>query len=284
MADTEANIEEGPKAFVQRPQYMGAHRQEALADDPEPTDEEVIDAELAADDETLAPEEKTFKKRYGDLRRHNQGQVKSLEKALAEKEAELNALQAEKFKPVKTDEEVEAFAESNPEAFDIIKTVSGKQVSSEMEELNSLKAKLEDERAELQHEKAAAIISAKHPDWDDIKESDAFHDWAETQSKLVQDGIYANSDDGALAAQIVSLYKMEADLPKTDSSAKRSKLKEDASKLVSNNGKRGAPSGKDGSKRIYKNSEIDVMSLTEFDRLEEDILLAKQEGRIILDE
>ena len=283
MADTDAN-QDSPKAFLERPQYMGADRQAALADEPELNDEEVIDKELAAiDDDTLAPEEKTFKKRYGDLRRHNQGQVKTLEKALAEKEAELSAMQTEKFKPSKTTEEVDHFAEQNPDAFEIIKTVSGQQVNAELEKVQALKAELENERDAVKREKAEAIISTAHPDWDEIKESESFHEWAETQSSLVQDGIYANSDDGALAAQIVSLYKMEADLPSTtDSSAKR-KLKEDASKLVSKASKGRAPSD-GGSKRIYKNSEIDVMSLAEFDRLEEDILLAKQEGRIILDE
>ena len=169
MADTEANTESND-SLVKRPQYMGEHRKEALEEDPKPSEDEVIDAELAAIDETLAPEEKTFKKRYGDLRRHSQGQVKSLEKALAEREAQLDAMQADKLKPIKTDEEVDAFAEQNPEAFDIIKTVSGQQVSSELADVKALKVELEKERASVRREKAAGIISDEHPDWDAIKE------------------------------------------------------------------------------------------------------------------
>ena len=274
------------KAMAERPQYMGAERAAALAnDEPQLTEEEIEEKELAdIDEDTLVPEEKTFKKRYSDLRKYNQEQVNNLKQEKDKLAKELKDAQKATYNPGKSPEEIQAFREENPEAFDILSGVAGDQVNSKMEELESIKSELEAERNQLQHDRAEAIISSKHPDWGDIKESGDFHDWAEKQSKLVQEGIYDNASDGATASQIVSLYKMEKGLPTSNKdTGKRRKLKEDASKLASNSSRSGSVPDP-ASKRTYTNSEIDRMSLSEFEEFEDDIMLAKQEGRIILDE
>ena len=276
MADTEANTESND-SLVKRPQYMGEHRKEALEEDPKPSEDEVIDAELAAIDETLAPEEKTFKKRYGDLRRHSQGQVKSLEKALAEREAQLDAMQADKLKPIKTDEEVDAFAEQNPEAFDIIKTVSGQQVSSELADVKALKVELEKERASVRREKAAGIISDEHPDWDAIKESESFHEWAETQPEQIQAWIYNNPDNSQLASKAIDLFKLENGIKTQTKSQSRAQNQGSAADMVSTKTK----TIDAREPKIWTEREIAAMSLDQFDKYEEEIRQALAEGRVV---
>ena len=45
-----------------------------------------------------------------------------------------------------------------------------------------------------------------HPDFDDIRDSDEFHEWAESQPKWVQDALYENDNDARSAARAIDLY------------------------------------------------------------------------------
>ena len=48
-----------------------------------------------------------------------------------------------------------------------------------------------------------------HPDFVEIRQDNAFHDWVSTQAKWVQDALYENEDDANLAARAIDLYKEE---------------------------------------------------------------------------
>ena len=46
-----------------------------------------------------------------------------------------------------------------------------------------------------------------HPDFKEIRQDDAFHNWVKKQPQWVQDALYVNDDDAKLAARAIDLYK-----------------------------------------------------------------------------
>ena len=71
---------------------------------------EAKEQEIAEHDANLSAEEKTFKKRYGDLRRHAQKQKAEFEKELADIRAQLAQTAQEQIKLPKSEEEIDAWA------------------------------------------------------------------------------------------------------------------------------------------------------------------------------
>ncbi len=47
----------------------------------------------------------------------------------------------------------------------------------------------------------------RHPDFEDIRNSDDFHGWAKEQPKSIQDWVYKNADDADLASRALDLFK-----------------------------------------------------------------------------
>ena len=73
---------------------------------------------------------------------------------------------------------------------------------------------------------AEAELMALHPDFDKIRESDEFHDWAEEQPKWVQDALYDNDNDARSAARAIDLYKVDKNI------INKPKANNDAAKVV----------------------------------------------------
>ena len=86
----------------------------------------------------------------------------------------------------------------------------------------------------------------KHPDYSELRNSDAFHSWAEKQPEEIQDWIYNNPNNASLASKAIDLFKMESGItePSNQQNAK-SKQKVDASQMISTKtrGDRGATYG-----------------------------------------
>ena len=49
-------------------------------------------------------------------------------------------------------------------------------------------------------EKAEAELLRYHPDFEDIRETDDFHNWVEEQPKSIQDALYENNNDAIQSA------------------------------------------------------------------------------------
>ena len=54
---------------------------------------------------------------------------------------------------------------------------------------------LEKVREDAELKKAEAELLKYHPDFNEIREQDEFHEWAEEQPKWVQDALYENYTD-----------------------------------------------------------------------------------------
>ncbi len=145
--------------------------------------------ESEEDDEKLSREEKSFKKRYGDLRRH-----------MAEKEKEWKEkLEAAKsdtsVRPPKSDEDIEAWAwaSKHPDVAAIVETIAEKKAAERFADANERFKELDEAKYEATRTRAETEIRKAHSDFDDLREADEFHDWVDEQPKWVRDALYENS-------------------------------------------------------------------------------------------
>lgn len=283
MTSVKENIDElnpdNPVEAVLTPKpYQGKDQREARKEEPEPEGEEPIPANEDVPDDELNAEELTFKKRYGDLRRHNQEEVSGLKD-------QINVLreQAKKatpnWTPPKTDEELETFANENPEAYDLLVSIADKQMRTSTKDLDNLRQQLEDSQRQTAEEKAKSVITANHPDWDEIRVGDDIHEWLEIQPKAIQDGVYANATDGELASRIIDLYKTDRGIGSQKDAKKSSAkaIKEAAATLVD---VKDTATDKAKAKKTFTRSQIASMNIHEYEKNEDEILAAQREGRI----
>jgi len=225
-------------------------------------------------DEKLTGEEKSFKKRYGDLRRYMQEKEKewnqkfeTLEKRTAK----------EGILPPKSDEDIEAWAKKYPDVASIVNTIAKKQAQEMFEKADSRLKELDEVTREAEVAKAENKIRKVHPDFDDLRASDDFHDWAEEQPKWVQDALYENADDPASVVRVIDLYKVDKGMTAT---AKKESRK-DAAKQVST--KTRVNIDDDGAGEMVKESQVARMSDTEFEENYDKILKAQRTGKFIYD-
>ncbi len=229
-------------------------------------------------DENLSAEELTFKKRYGDLRSHSQKREQQLQKEfedrLAAKEEELR-----KFKEAvspKSDTELEEFKTEYPDLADVIESMSRKQAKELTKHLEEEIKSLKKNSKELEKEKVHNLIRKEHSDWDELKDDSNFHEWLLEQPKEIQNWMFGKID-ADLASKAIKLYKTEKGIktkkPSSDGRAS-------AAEAVITNKRTDPPEANSRSKKIWKASEIEKMSGPEWDKHEDEILLANSEGRI----
>ena len=219
-----------------------------------------------------------YKKRYDDLKRY-------YDRKLGEwnnKESELKVQLQEnrpKYQPPKSKEELEAFKNDYPDIYGVVETVSHLQSQNEVKTLQEELEGLKKANTTLQQREAALELSKYHPDFEQIKESDDFHDWADAQPMEIKNWIYENNSDGKLASRAIDLYKKDRGLglDKKTETKKKSKS-EGADLLVKTNEQAQIPDGKEV---FFKRSDIAKMSDAEFMQYEKEIVKAQREGRLI---
>lgn len=228
------------------------------------------------DDSDLSPEERSFKKRYGDVRRH-----------LAEKEKEYKAKIEEleqaikngpkRVRPPKSDEDIAQWASKYPDVASIVETIAAKKAQELFAKAETRLQEFDRIQYETERNKAENAIRKAHADFDELRDSDAFHNWANEQPKWVQDALYENSDDPASVIRVIDLYKV--DTGRTPSDYKR-KAK-DAAKTVTKGQRTKVDS--DGSEGTFKESQVARMSDKEYEENMEAIDKAMRSGKFIYD-
>ena len=161
-----------------------------------PTEEDKIEAEVEAEQNTLpAPanaEEETFKKRYGDLRRHLAVKEQEWNARLTQLESQLETATKKEIVLPKTDEEIEQFAREYPDIYNIIETVAIKKAQNMMPEVEKLREQVENDKRAVARQNAEAELYRLHPDFDEIRTDPAFHEWAAAQPANIQAALYHN--------------------------------------------------------------------------------------------
>ena len=232
------------------------------------------EANTETEEETLSAEERTFKKRYGDLRRH----VQQKEKEWEEKFSALEKRSVrEGIVPPKSDEDIDNWAKEYPDVAGIVETIAAKKAQEMFDKANIRIKEIDEERMELKRDSAENVIRKAHSDFDDLRAADEFHNWADEQPKWVKDALYENSDDPNSVIRVIDLYKMDKGLTVSD----RKKNTKNAAKTVTRKGKTQVDIY-DASDSI-KESDVARMSNEEFAEKSDEINAALRSGKFIYD-
>ena len=237
---------------------------------------EVEEAEPQEAEPTTA-EEKTFKKRYSDLRRHQQQQAEEFKKEIEALKLQLNQATKKEMKLPKSDADIEQWAADYPDVAAIVETIAMKKAREQSSALEERVKVVDEMQYTAKKEKAEAELMRLHPDFNDIRESDEFHDWAEDQPKWVQDALYDNDNDARSAARAIDLYKADMGIAKS----KPTKDK-DAAKSVSTRNSRSRPQD-DESSTYLKESQVQKMSPQQYEKMSDEIMEAIRSGKFIYD-
>ena len=221
-------------------------------------------------------EEKTFKKRYSDLRRHQQQQSEDFKKQIAELRSQLDAATKKEMKLPKSDEDIEQWAADYPDVAAIVETIAMKKAQEQSSALEERIKVIDEMQSTATKEKAEAALMQIHPDFDEIRDSDEFHTWAEEQPKWVQDALYENDNDARSAARAIDLYKADMGISK-----KKSKSNKDAASAVSTKS-RSKPQD-DESNSYLKESDVEKMSPQEYEKRADEIMDAIRSGKFVYD-
>ena len=217
-----------------------------------------------------------YKKRYDDLKKHYDNRIAEFK----QKEQELLAEAAEKapkYKAPKTLEELEQFKAKNPDLYETVETVAHLQSENQTEELKQQLTALQEREADIMKREAETVLRERHPDFEDIRGDDAFHEWAKEQPDDIQKWVYANNSDATLASRAIDLYKMEKGINQPPQK-RQSKQQENRSAADMVSTKTTAVDAK--APKVWTEREIANMSIDQFDKHEDEIKQALAEGRI----
>jgi hypothetical protein len=229
------------------------------------------------EDSSLSGEEKSFKKRYGDLRRHSQQQQTTLQKQIDELRSQLQSSTEKQIKLPKSEEELNEWAKTYPDVAKIVETIAIKKAKEQTQALDERFKQLDEREHQTSKDKAEAELMRIHPDFDVIRDDDDFHNWVEEQPKWVQDALYDNDSDARAAARAIDLYKADKNIK-----TKKPTSDKGAAESVNTRGSRSAPTGesKDG---VFYESQVSKMSTFEYEKNQEAIAKALQSGKFVYD-
>tara|TARA_X000001388_G_scaffold19834_2_gene13071 strand:- start:249 stop:1121 length:873 start_codon:yes stop_codon:yes gene_type:complete len=235
-----------------------------------------------AETESLAPEEKTFKKRYGDLRRHSQEKEKSYQDEIFKLKEQLSQTAKKEINLPKSDEEIEKWSQEYPDVAKIVESIATKkaqELDSTLEERMKLIAEKE---ASASRARAEAELMSLHPDFEDIRNDQQFHDWVDTQPRWVQQALYENETDSKSAARAIDLYKVDMGLTEIKKKKATNSSKEAAKAVTKATSSAPSPT-KEGQPNQIRESDVAKMKGQEFEKNEEVIKEAIRSGNFIYD-
>ena len=230
-----------------------------------------------ATEEPANAEEASFKKRYGDLRRHAQKVADEKDAELEKVKKQLSEATKKQIKLPKTDEELEAWSAEYPDVARIIETIAikkSKEMNASIEErLESIAVKEQKSAKQI----AEAELLRLHPDFEDIRNDVKFHDWAEEQPEYIQKALYDNETDAKAASRAIDLYKADMGI-----TGKKKAKSTDAAKAVKTKGS-STPSDSASSSDIIKEADVARMTSHEYSANEEAIANARRSGNFEYD-
>jgi len=239
---------------------------------------QVEESQNKNEEEPTSAEEKTFKKRYGDLRRHTQEKEREFQKQLDDLKEQLARATKKEMKLPKSDEDIEAWAREYPDVAKIVETIAMKKAREQSAELETRLKKIDEMSAEALKDKAEAELMRLHPDFDEIRDSDDFHEWAEEQPKWVQDALYENDNDARSAARAIDLYKADRDIGKST----KTKSDKSAAMDVGTKSTKTKVDAVESGKKI-RESDVQKMSAAQYERQADTIMEAIRSGNFIYD-
>ena len=221
-------------------------------------------------------EDRVFKKRYDDLKKHYDSTINKHKDELTSLRTQLES-STKQFVPPKSKEELEAWRKEYPDVYDMVETIAIDKATTQTAELENKYKNIQLQQEQIAKEKAEVELLKLHPDFNDIRAKDDFHEWAEQQDPTIQSWLYENTSNSKLAARAIDLYKMDRGLS-TLSKKEEKDVKKEAAKAISKTKK--ATDSDIPKKRIWTTSEISKLKPHQFEKFEKEIDLARLEGRI----
>ena len=241
--------------------------------------EEIASSDGKATPSTERPEnaeDRVFKKRYDDLKRHydstlgkHKDEVRTLRTQLEQS--------SKQFIPPKSKDELESWRKEYPDVYEMVETIAMTKADNRAKEMEEKYQNLQVQQEEIAKEKAEVELLKLHPDFNELRSKDDFHEWAAKQDPVIQDWLYENTSNASLAARALDLYKMDKGLGKY-SKKETQDVKKEAAKAISKTKKAEAPDAP--TKKVWSNAAIAKMSVNEYAKYEEEIDKAVREGRI----
>jgi len=231
-------------------------------DGPEPTD----------------AEEKTFKKRYGDLRRHSQKMQHDLQTQLDSVKEQLEKTAAKEMKLPSSEADLAQWMQSYPDVAKIVETIAMKKAKEQSQGIEERLKRIDDLEKQALIDKAELELTRLHPDFAQIKQDDEFHDWVEQQPKWIQQALYDNDTDAVAASRAIDLYKADKGI-KTRTKKDDTK---DAARSVNTRFERNTPSATN-TEGVFSESQVDKMTIQQYEANEEAIVASMRNGTFVRD-
>jgi len=261
--------EEAEMAKFDAAQQEGGEPQEEQAEPESVAKEQQVKAK-----EPETGEERTYKKRYDDIRKLQSNTAAELKAIKAQLE---NAKEQGIVRPPKSDEDIQAWADKYPDVAAIVETIAEKKAQEKFSVAEDRLRQIDEMSEEANRSKSMDVIRDSHSDFDDLKESDEFHDWAGEQPKWVQDALYENQDDPRSVVRVIDLYKGDKGL---DTKSRKKSTKEAASAVVT---KRSTKPSQADTEVTFTESQIGKMSMKDFEKHQDAIMEAQRTGKFVYD-
>ena len=236
-------------------------------------DKEDSDDTATVSKDTSSEEEATP---YDDLKRHydstiskHRNDVSLLKEQLAAKSSEII--------PPKNKKELETWRIKYPDVYDTVKSIAIQEAQEQAKAVEGKLKNLQEQTQNVAKERAEVELMQLHPDFDKIRKTEDFHEWAKEQDPHIQGWLYENADNAKLAARAIDLYKMDKKFPSQKKESNKN-AKAEAAKAVTST-KRGQELDTN-QKKIWTVSEITKLKPSQYLKHEKDIDLARVEGRI----
>jgi len=234
--------------------------------------------EAPVEEETKEKKQRSnYKKRYDDLKKHYDEKIASFK----QKEAELIAAAESNNIPkpsLRSPEDLEKFKDKYPDLYETVETVAHLKSEERSKSLESKLQAIQQREANIVRREAEESLRTKHPDFEDIKGDDKFHEWAKTQPEQIQGWVYNNPDNVDLAIKAIDLYKLENGITTKTTKQKSDKSQStgSAADMVSTR----TTSIDTKEPKIWTRKEINSLSMDDYDKYEQEIDLAVREGRV----
>ena len=238
--------------------------------------EQATPEEAPVEEEVQPKQKANYKKRYDDLKRHYDQKLSEFKQREQELEAAARSVQPE-YEPPRSEEELEAFKQEYPDLYSTVESVAHMQSQRQVADLEAQLQSMRQRESEVMRRDAETTLKDRHPDFEDLRGSDEFHEWAKEQPEQIQSWIYDNPDNVTLASKAIDLYKMENGITQTKSQPKPRQQRGSAADMVSTK----TTSVDTQQPKIWTEGEIAAMSLDQFDRVEDEIRQAMIEGRVV---
>ena len=240
-------------------------------------EEPKAEAQEADDDDDLSAEEKTFKQRYGDIRRHMKDKEQEWKLKFEKLESQLESATKNELVLPKSEKEIEAWSKKYPDVAGIVEAIADKKAQERSSDIDKRLKEVEELRVTAKREKAEAELAVMHPDFNTIRDDDTFHEWAKEQPKWVQDALYENVDDAKSVSRVIDLYKADKGI------TTKKKPTEDKGAASSVTTKRTTTPSDSEESKYLRESQVAKMSIKEYEKRQEEIMDAQRSGKFIYD-